>query len=111
MFDERRPFTPETLADRWECSATMVRNMAASGQIRSFRVGKLYRIPHAAVEEYEAAAAIEKKAPAQPPTGDVIFVRHTTPRRRRTMKDDEDQSMDRAQKAAAALKKSRSKLD
>lgn len=48
-----RPYTPETLANRWGVSATMIRNMCSDGAITYFRVGKLYRIPAQAVEEYE----------------------------------------------------------
>jgi len=55
-----RPYTPETLAERWECSASTVRNMCISGTLRSFRVGKLYRITANAVAEHEATAAVTK---------------------------------------------------
>lgn len=48
-----RPFTPETLANRWGVSATMIRNMCGAGEIEHFRLGKLYRIPAKAVEDYE----------------------------------------------------------
>lgn len=47
------PFTPETLAERWQVSAASVRNKCASGALKHFRIGKLYRIPVSAVEEYE----------------------------------------------------------
>ncbi|WP_416376432.1 helix-turn-helix domain-containing protein [Thalassovita sp.] len=48
-----RPFTPETLADTWGCSAETVRNLCRSGTLKHFRLGRLYRIPANAVEEYE----------------------------------------------------------
>jgi excisionase family DNA binding protein len=47
------PYTPETLAKRWGVSAQKVRNMCAAGEVAHFRLGKLYRIPAVAVEEYE----------------------------------------------------------
>ena len=47
------PFTPETLANRWGISATTVRNMCGSGELGHFRLGSLYRIPMAVVEEIE----------------------------------------------------------
>ena len=49
-----RPFTPETLAERWEVSARLVRGMCASGELKAFKVGKRdYRITRAAVAAYE----------------------------------------------------------
>ncbi len=48
------PFTPETLADRWQCSARHIRNMVKDGRLRGFRVGgKLLRIGAGVVEEFE----------------------------------------------------------
>ncbi len=49
-----RPFTPESLADRWEVSAETVRQLCHQNALRHFRVGRMFRIPAAAVEEYEA---------------------------------------------------------
>ncbi|MGR1583314.1 helix-turn-helix domain-containing protein [Thalassobius sp. S69A] len=49
----QRPFTPETLAATWGCSAETVRNLCRSGTLKHFRLGRLYRIPANAVEEYE----------------------------------------------------------
>lgn len=48
-----RPFSPETLADRWGCSAEKVRLMCRAGDIASFRLGKLIRISANEVERYE----------------------------------------------------------
>lgn len=48
-----RPFTPESLAERWDCSAEKVRRMYHDGQIVGFRLGKLIRIPAAEVERIE----------------------------------------------------------
>lgn len=48
-----RPFSPETLGDRWGCSAEKVRLMCRAGEIASFRLGKLIRIPANEVERYE----------------------------------------------------------
>lgn len=48
-----KPFTPETLATRWGVSATTVRNMCLEGSLSHFRLGRLYRIPAAVVEELE----------------------------------------------------------
>lgn len=48
-----RPFSPETLADRWACSAEKVRQMCRAGEIASFRLGKLIRIPSTEVERIE----------------------------------------------------------
>ena len=48
-----RPLTPDQLASRWLCSAETIRSLCASGKLRAFRVGTMWRIPAAAVEEYE----------------------------------------------------------
>lgn len=48
-----RPFTPEMLANRGGVSATTVRNMCIDGSLSHLRLGRLYRIPAAVVEEIE----------------------------------------------------------
>ncbi len=48
-----KPYSPETLADRWGCSAEKVRLMYRNGELAGFRLGKLIRIPAAEVERYE----------------------------------------------------------
>ncbi|MFD0909918.1 excisionase family DNA-binding protein [Ruegeria arenilitoris] len=48
-----RPYTPESLAKRWDCSAETVRQLCKSGRLSSFRIGRLFRIPSQAVEEFE----------------------------------------------------------
>ncbi len=48
------PYTPETLADRWQCSARHIRNMVKDGRLPGFRLGgKLLRIGAGVVEEME----------------------------------------------------------
>lgn len=53
-----RPFTPETLAERWECSAQKIRNMIMNGEIAAFRLGKLIRIPAIEVERIECLQSL-----------------------------------------------------
>jgi excisionase family DNA binding protein len=53
MTAQARPYSPETLADRWGCSAEKVRIMYRNGELPGFRLGKLIRIPAAEVERYE----------------------------------------------------------
>ena len=48
-----RPFSPETLADRWGCSSEKVRQMCHHGELSYFRLGKLIRIPANEVERLE----------------------------------------------------------
>ncbi|NVD45719.1 excisionase family DNA-binding protein [Altererythrobacter sp. HHU K3-1] len=48
-----RPYSPETLAARWGCSAEKVRLMYHAGELAGFRLGKLIRIPAAEVDRYE----------------------------------------------------------
>jgi excisionase family DNA binding protein len=50
-----KPFTPETLAKRWSCSAEKVRQMIHRGELAAFSLGKLFRIPSNEVERYECA--------------------------------------------------------
>lgn len=39
------PYTPESLATHWGCSARQIRKLAQTGAIPCFRVGRLLRIP------------------------------------------------------------------
>lgn len=48
-----KPFSPDTLADRWGVSGKHIREMCAKGTLSFFRVGKLYRIPADVVEGIE----------------------------------------------------------
>lgn len=49
-------FTPETLAEHWQCSARHIRNLVKEGRLTAFRLGgTLLRIKREAVEEFEAS--------------------------------------------------------
>lgn len=50
-----KPFTPETLGERWGCSGNKIRHMFHDGELAGFRLGKLIRIPAVEVERYECA--------------------------------------------------------
>jgi excisionase family DNA binding protein len=55
-----RPFSPETLAERWGCSARHVRNLIKRGDINAFQLGgKLWRISAAEVARIEASGNTE----------------------------------------------------
>jgi excisionase family DNA binding protein len=47
-------FTPQELADRWGCCPNTVRNAVIEGRLRGFRIGRLIRVPAAAVDEFES---------------------------------------------------------
>lgn len=48
------PYSPDSLACRWNCSADLVRAMCDRGDLASFRLGsRLIRIAAAEVERYE----------------------------------------------------------
>jgi len=68
MTAQGKPFSPETLADRWGCSAAKVRTMYRDGEIAGFKLGKLIRIPAAEVERYEcqitASPGTEENSPS-----------------------------------------------
>ncbi|WP_142494781.1 helix-turn-helix domain-containing protein [Thalassovita litoralis] len=86
-----KPFTPEGLASIWGCSAETVRNLCRTGVLRHFRLGRLYRIPANAVEEYECrtsasgdcAAATVSTGPRQMASAPVISFRHAPERRQK----------------------------
>lgn len=56
-----KPFSPESLAERWDCSAEKVRQMVHRGELNGFRLGKLIRIPAIEVERYECAETQQQK--------------------------------------------------
>lgn len=39
-----RPYTPEALAERWQCSAETIRAMCRQGRLPHFRSGRMIRI-------------------------------------------------------------------
>ena len=86
-----KPFSPETLAERWGCSAATVRNKCAAGELPHFRLGKLYRIPLHVVEGIEQCQTLplEGSEGASAPSGtrtgsaDGISLRHAPERKRR----------------------------
>ena len=48
------PFTPETLAERWQCSSSHIRKMIGRGELPAFRLGgRLLRVRARDVEEFE----------------------------------------------------------
>jgi len=49
-----RPYTPESLAERWECSPQHVRKMLADGRLKGFKLGnKMWRISTSEVAKVE----------------------------------------------------------
>lgn len=48
-----KPFTVPALAERWECSEGLIRKMIERGEISSFRIGVLIRIPAQEVAKVE----------------------------------------------------------
>jgi excisionase family DNA binding protein len=69
-----RPYTPETLAERWQCSARYVRKLLENGSLKGFRLGKLWRIP--ACEVIALKTQLAAQAPAGILTLGVIFQRY-----------------------------------
>jgi excisionase family DNA binding protein len=90
-------FTPETLAQRWGCSARHVRKLISIGALGCFRLGgKLVRISAGDVEKFECqqngASLVSKENIASPgtieekmedPSGDVIVLEHKMRERRK----------------------------
>lgn len=48
-----KPYSPQTLARHWDCSPKHIRDLCKAGELPFFTLGKLIRIPAAAVEAYE----------------------------------------------------------
>ena len=55
-----KPYSTQTLAERWGCHPRTVRELIRKGELRPFRIGALVRIPAEEVERYECA--IESRA-------------------------------------------------
>ncbi|WP_152003669.1 excisionase family DNA-binding protein [Roseobacter sp. TSBP12] len=89
--EHAKPFSPETLASRWDCSDQAIRDMIHRGELRAFRVGRMFRIPHQVVLEREKCqtspsenseagfASIGERTESD----DVISLRHAPERRPR----------------------------
>jgi excisionase family DNA binding protein len=83
------PYTPETLALRWDCSAETVRQMVRDGRLPAFRVGRMMRIAAKAVEDFEcrtiesgaSMAATSSSGTMMPAFATVIALRHTRPKK------------------------------
>ncbi|WP_370182576.1 helix-turn-helix domain-containing protein [Alteriqipengyuania sp.] len=67
---ERPPLSPIDLAERWGCSTTLIYDLLAAGTLRGFKLGKLWRIPVAAVEEYESGSPAPVDALESKDTGE-----------------------------------------
>lgn len=73
-----RPFSPETLGDRWGCSSEKIRQMCRTGELAYFRLGKLIRIPATEIERIEcqntdsSAIASNGASPSQIQSGDAF---------------------------------------
>lgn len=86
-----RPFTPDMLAERWQCSAETIRQMVKAGDLRGFRVGRMIRIPYEAVEEIECQTSasdacevdIASTGPTRRASESVISLRHAPAKRQR----------------------------
>ncbi|WP_083903063.1 excisionase family DNA-binding protein [Octadecabacter antarcticus] len=48
-----RPYTPDTHADRWQCSAETIRQLIKQKRLVAFRLGRLFRIPAQSVKDFE----------------------------------------------------------
>lgn len=66
-----RPFTVPSLAARWGCSEGLIRKMIDRGELRSFRLGVLIRVPAEEVERVECQnlTASSDSAEALPSSG------------------------------------------
>lgn len=49
-----RPLTPEQVAEHFGCSANHIRNLIKNGELGAFQLGRLWRVPQAAIDEYQA---------------------------------------------------------
>jgi excisionase family DNA binding protein len=58
-------YSPERLAERWDCSSETIRRMYHDGQLSGFRLGKLIRIPATEVERIECQTNTESESTAE----------------------------------------------
>lgn len=54
-------YTTVTLAKKWACSTSQIRRMCADGTLKSFHLGKEYRIPEWAVTAYEGTPPCQEE--------------------------------------------------
>ncbi|MEW4466279.1 helix-turn-helix domain-containing protein [Parasphingorhabdus sp. JC815] len=55
------PFSPQTLAKRWNCTPQFIRDLVEAGELDYFKLGKkLIRIPAAAVVRFECENLIRE---------------------------------------------------
>lgn len=52
-----KPFSVVTLAERWDCSESLIYKLVQQKKLRPFNIGTLIRIPVEEVERFEAAQA------------------------------------------------------
>lgn len=65
MLDHPTLFTPAEVAQRWKCSANLVRKMIDNGELPAFRAGgKLLRIRESDLEEYERRQSTTRRVEA-----------------------------------------------
>ena len=50
---EAKPYSPQTLAERWGCGESTVRNLIRRNELATFRIGTLIRISADEVERFE----------------------------------------------------------
>ncbi len=53
-------WTPEMVAERWKVSGNHVRNLLISGQLKGFKVGRLWRTYLSEIMKFEAKKLPEK---------------------------------------------------
>ncbi|MBD2841509.1 helix-turn-helix domain-containing protein [Erythrobacter rubeus] len=61
------PLNPAQLAERWDVSTTLIYDLLNAGSLKGFKLGKLWRIPLAAVEAYEQQGSETAQPPADEP--------------------------------------------
>lgn len=74
-----RPYTPETLANRWGVSATMIRNMCGAGDIEHFRLGDLRQTP-SDIRERQSSPTSAIIEPTRLPANCVMAIPNFGPR-------------------------------
>ncbi|VVT04753.1 helix-turn-helix domain-containing protein [Rhizobium sp. EC-SD404] len=58
-----KSFTPDTLAERWQCSPQHIRDLVKRGELPCFRVGRLIRITVETVLAYERGQPLVSPRP------------------------------------------------
>ena len=78
-----RPYSPETLAERWGCSEGLVYKLIRDGRLQCFRPGSLIRISAGEVERFECQTTASSDCGEGSPLSSNGWTTTASPKQRR----------------------------